>query len=121
MRRRGKEGSQGGDSYAYNNFDEGIVMAGKNSYIFNRVSDCVTNINFCQLSCCDSNLLLKISAMLSALDDAVGDVYDALKRKKMLENSIILFTTDNGGPPNGFDYNAANNFPLRLVIFFSHM
>ncbi|GFO38158.1 arylsulfatase j-like [Plakobranchus ocellatus] len=55
----------------------------------------------------------KYAAMLSALDDAVGDVYDTLKSRGMLADSIILFTTDNGGPANGFDNNAANNFPLR--------
>ena len=51
--------------------------------------------------------------MVSALDDAVGDVYDTLNSRGMLANSIIVFTTDNGGPANGFDHNAANNFPLR--------
>ncbi|XP_012939276.1 arylsulfatase I [Aplysia californica] len=55
------------------------------------------------------------AAMVSALDDAVGAVYDALKTSGMLQNSVIVFTTDNGGPANGFDYNAANNFPLRGV------
>ncbi|RUS90319.1 hypothetical protein EGW08_001917, partial [Elysia chlorotica] len=53
------------------------------------------------------------AAMVSALDDAVGDVYDTLNRRGMLANSIIVFTTDNGGPANGYDNNAANNFPLR--------
>jgi len=33
----------------------------------------------------------------------------------MIENSVIVFTTDNGGPANGFDFNWANNFPLRGV------
>lgn len=55
------------------------------------------------------------AAMVSALDDAVGEVYDALKNNGILNNSIIVFTTDNGGPANGFDYNAANNYPLRGV------
>ena len=31
----------------------------------------------------------------------------------MLENSVIIFTTDNGGPANGFHRNWANNYPLR--------
>ncbi|KAK3762415.1 hypothetical protein RRG08_061665 [Elysia crispata] len=53
------------------------------------------------------------AAMVSALDDAVGDVYDMLNSRGMLANSIIVFTTDNGGPANGFDNNAASNFPLR--------
>lgn len=33
----------------------------------------------------------------------------------MLENSIIVFTTDNGGPAEGFNFNAASNWPLRGV------
>ena len=33
----------------------------------------------------------------------------------MLENSIIVFTTDNGGPANGFNLNYASNWPLRGV------
>jgi len=53
------------------------------------------------------------AGMVSALDDAVGAVLDALKKNGMYDNSIIAFSTDNGGPANGFDYNAANNFPLR--------
>jgi arylsulfatase A-like enzyme len=54
-----------------------------------------------------------ILGMVSALDDAVGTVVDTLKQKGLYDNSIILFTTDNGGPSNGFDGNAASNFPLR--------
>ena len=53
--------------------------------------------------------------MVSALDDGVGAVYSALVKSGMADNSVIVFTTDNGGPANGFDYNAANNFPLRWV------
>ncbi|XP_041375693.1 arylsulfatase B-like [Gigantopelta aegis] len=53
------------------------------------------------------------AAMVSALDDGVGQVVQALRERGMLENSIIVFTTDNGGPANGFDGNAASNYPLR--------
>ncbi|XP_048729623.1 arylsulfatase B-like [Ostrea edulis] len=55
------------------------------------------------------------AAMVSALDDAVGSIVQTLKDRKMYSNSIIVFTTDNGGPANGFDGNAASNFPLRGV------
>lgn len=51
--------------------------------------------------------------MVSELDDSVGRVVAALKNRKMLENSIIVFTTDNGGPADGFNLNAASNWPLR--------
>ena len=56
-----------------------------------------------------------VTAMVSALDDGVGAVYSALEKNNMVNNSVIVFTTDNGGPANGFDYNAANNFPLRFA------
>lgn len=55
------------------------------------------------------------AGMVSALDDAVGTVVSTLKAQGLYDNSVILFTTDNGGPANGFDGNAANNFPLRGV------
>ena len=36
----------------------------------------------------------------------------------MLEDSVLVFTTDNGGPAAGFGQNAASNFPLRGVSFY---
>lgn len=59
--------------------------------------------------------------MVSALDDAVGRVTDTLLAKGMLENSIIVFTTDNGGPANGFDFNAASNWPLRYLYMYAEL
>jgi len=55
------------------------------------------------------------AAMVAYMDYGIGRVYDALKKKNMLSNTVIIFTTDNGGPANGFDFNWANNFPLRGV------
>ena len=43
------------------------------------------------------------------------------KEKEMLENSVVVFTTDNGGPAAGFGQNAASNFPLRGVSLFSSL
>ncbi|RZC32788.1 Sulfatase domain containing protein [Asbolus verrucosus] len=57
----------------------------------------------------------KFAAMMSKLDDSVGDVVNALAKKNMLENSIIVFSTDNGGVPVEFGDNAASNYPLRGV------
>jgi arylsulfatase A-like enzyme len=56
--------------------------------------------------------------MLSRLDQCVGDVVSALGERGMLNNSIIIFSTDNGGPAAGFNLNAASNWPLRGVQFF---
>lgn len=38
---------------------------------------------------------------------------DALKAQGMYENSIIVFSTDNGGPADGVNRNTACNYPLR--------
>ena len=53
--------------------------------------------------------------MLYKLDESVGRVTKALQENGMLKNSIILFTTDNGGPAAGFDRNHASNWPLKGV------
>lgn len=49
------------------------------------------------------------AAMVTCLDDAVRDIVAALKEKGMLENTLILFSSDNGGPITL----GANNGPLR--------
>lgn len=53
--------------------------------------------------------------MVYHLDLSVGKIVEALSNRNMLENSIIVFSTDNGGPAAGFNLNAASNFPLRGV------
>lgn len=53
--------------------------------------------------------------MLSKLDHSVGQVVEALRQKDMLSDSIIVFSSDNGGPAAGFNLNAASNWPLRGV------
>lgn len=58
---------------------------------------------------------VEFTGMLSKLDESVGAVVAALGRKNMLENSIIIFSTDNGGAAAGFNLNAASNFPLKGV------
>lgn len=57
----------------------------------------------------------KFAAMMHHLDLSVGSIVEALTKEKILENSIIIFSTDNGGPAAGFNLNAASNFPLRGV------
>ncbi|KAK6633914.1 hypothetical protein RUM44_004521 [Polyplax serrata] len=53
------------------------------------------------------------AGMLSKLDESVGSVVTALAEANMLNNSVIIFSTDNGGPAAGFNLNAASNWPLR--------
>jgi len=57
----------------------------------------------------------KFAAVTAALDEGVGRIYSALSDAGILDNTIIVFTTDNGGPANGFDFNYASNYPLRGV------
>lgn len=53
--------------------------------------------------------------MMTHLDISVGSIVHSLGRRNMLNDSIIVFTTDNGGPAEGFNLNAASNWPLRGV------
>jgi arylsulfatase A-like enzyme len=48
-------------------------------------------------------------AMVAALDDAVARVHSALEQRGMLERTLVLFASDNGGSLTG----GASNRPLR--------
>lgn len=50
------------------------------------------------------------AGMLSAMDEAVGQVVAALDEKKIRENTLIIFSSDNGGPSPG---KVTSNGPLR--------
>ena len=49
--------------------------------------------------------------MHSALDDSVANVTKALIRAGMINNTVIVFTSDNGG-----SMNLAPNWPLRYTL-----
>jgi len=51
--------------------------------------------------------------MLTAVDDAIANVTSALEESGMMDNTIIIFSTDNGGPTDGNDVVGSTNFPLR--------
>ncbi|CAK0839965.1 unnamed protein product, partial [Prorocentrum cordatum] len=56
------------------------------------------------------------AGMLSCLDEGLGNVTGALRAKGMLEDTLVIFTTDNGGPSSGRvggDYIGSSNYPLR--------
>ena len=42
-----------------------------------------------------------LAGMVTALDDYVGQIIDVLKSKEMLDNTIIIFTSDNGPHDEG--------------------
>ena len=47
--------------------------------------------------------------MITAMDDAIGNVTQALKNKNMMDNTIIIFLSDNGG----ITHFGGDNSPLR--------
>ena len=47
--------------------------------------------------------------MVTALDAALGRIVQTLDETKMMDNTLIVFTTDNGGNVLA----GGNNFPLR--------
>ena len=52
----------------------------------------------------------RLMAMTWAMDRAVGNVMTALEGRGLLENTLLIFTNDNGGDRIGI---AADNAPLR--------
>ena len=52
------------------------------------------------------------AGMIEAMDEAVGLVLDALDRFGLAENTIVCFTSDNGGAATGDAY-SASMLPLR--------
>lgn len=50
------------------------------------------------------------AAMVSAVDDGVGDLMDLLEELDLEENTLVFFLSDNGGPTKD---NASDNRPLR--------
>lgn len=55
------------------------------------------------------------AAMVSKLDDSVGAIVDSLKKRNLLKDSLILFSSDNGAPTLGGQSNGGSNYPLRGV------
>jgi arylsulfatase A-like enzyme len=49
------------------------------------------------------------AAMTTCMDDAIGEIVAELGKRGMAENTLILFSSDNGGPVG----EAADNGPLR--------
>jgi arylsulfatase B len=50
----------------------------------------------------ESDIRRQLAAVVYAMDESIGAVVEALHSKQMLENSIILFMSDNGGFHHSF-------------------
>lgn len=57
----------------------------------------------------DDENRMQYAGMLTDLDESVGKVLDAVNKAGQLENTVVVFTTDNGGPVR----KGASNAPLR--------
>lgn len=53
------------------------------------------------------------AGMVDSLDEAVGSVVRALGEAGMLQDSVIVFSADNGGVPWGYMASRGINWPLR--------
>lgn len=52
------------------------------------------------------------AGLVETMDDAVGVVLEALEANGLSDNTIVVFTSDNGGVASG-DHYATSNLPLR--------
>ena len=53
------------------------------------------------------------AAMVEHVDDAVGKIVSQLENLGLMENTIIVFTSDNGGLIGNKQNRVTNNYPLR--------
>ncbi|CAE7179264.1 Arsb, partial [Symbiodinium pilosum] len=55
----------------------------------------------------------RFAGMVTAVDEGIGNITRALQVKGMLQDSVIIVTTDNGGPTHECAAIGASNWPLR--------
>lgn len=55
------------------------------------------------------------AGLLDSLDQSLGDIVESLQTLGMLNNSIIMFLSDNGAQTVGMHQNYGSNWPLKGV------
>lgn len=55
--------------------------------------------------------------VVNRLDSSIGRVMKALADKNILDNTIVVFISDNGAQTQGLFRNYGSNWPLRGVSF----
>ena len=53
------------------------------------------------------------AAMVNFADGVLGNITAALKEKGMWQDTLVVFSSDNGGPVYGMGSAGANNWPLK--------
>ncbi|WP_337326975.1 sulfatase [Chryseolinea sp. T2] len=57
------------------------------------------------------------ASLVEGMDKSLGEILDFIAEQKIADNTIIIFTSDNGGlsrvPPRGGDQSDIHNLPLR--------
>lgn len=54
------------------------------------------------------------AAMLLSMDQSIGKIMNSLKSKNLLDNSLVIFMSDNGAAVQGMEEGSfGSNFPLR--------
>ena len=53
------------------------------------------------------------AGMVHCLSEGIGNITHALRSSGLMDNTVIIFTTDNGGPIHECAGIGASNFPLR--------
>ena len=54
-----------------------------------------------------------VCAMAKIMDDGVGNVTAALKKAGAYEQTVQIFSSDNGGPTGGNEGTFSDNYPMR--------
>jgi arylsulfatase A-like enzyme len=53
------------------------------------------------------------AGMLTAADEGIGNVTEALKQAGIWDDTLVIFTTDNGGPTSTCAVQGSSNYPKR--------